>query len=343
MSTNNATSEATGTDEVPVQANNPIDLAADDSSSEIGGSVASSSASLSDSIRDFRVENGRTYHKYKDGRYHAPNDERENERLDLQHHLCLLTLDNRLGLAPPNDPDSKVTRVLDVGTGTGIWAEDFGDEHPDAEVIGFDLSPTMSQFVPPNVKFEVDDLDEEWNWSQPFDYIHSRFMNASIGNWKTFATKVFNNLTPGGYVELVELDLHARSDDETLKSDSAISKCTKMLGEAADIFGRPYQEIPPLVKVLEDAGFVDVKIEVHKWPTNDWPKSPKYKELGMWANDNFNAGFESFAMAPLTRAHGWTKEEVQILLVEVRQDLRNRSIHAYWPMYNIYGRKPSEK
>ncbi|KAJ0268147.1 hypothetical protein COL940_013671 [Colletotrichum noveboracense] len=165
--------------------------------------------------------------------------------------------------------------------------------------------------VPPNVKFEVDDLDEEWNWSQPFDYIHSRFMNASIGNWKTFATKVF--------------------------------KCTELLGEAAGIFGRPYQEIPPLVKVLEDAGFVDVKMEVHKWPTNDWPKYPEYKELGIWANENFIAGFESFTMAPLTRAHGWTKEEVQVFLVEVRKDLGNRSIHAYWPMYNIYGRKPSEK
>jgi methylase of polypeptide subunit release factors len=46
----------------------------------------------------------------------------------------LLTLDNKLGLAPPNHPDSKVKRVLDVGTGTGIWAIDFGDEHPDATV-----------------------------------------------------------------------------------------------------------------------------------------------------------------------------------------------------------------
>ncbi|KAJ3955293.1 hypothetical protein N0V92_008185 [Colletotrichum tropicale] len=119
--------------------------------------------------------------------------------------------------------------------------------------------------------------------------------------------------------------------------------CTELLGEAAGIFGRPYQEIPPLVKVLEDAGFVDVKMEVHKWPTNDWPKYPEYKELGIWANENFIAGFESFTMAPLTRAHGWTKEEVQVFLVEVRKDLGNRSIHAYWPMYNIYGRKPSDK
>jgi len=54
--------------------------------------------------------------------------------LDLQHHLFLLTLDHKLGLAPPNKPDSKVERVLDLGTGTGIWAVDFADEHPEAEV-----------------------------------------------------------------------------------------------------------------------------------------------------------------------------------------------------------------
>lgn len=46
----------------------------------------------------------------------------------------LLTLNNKLGLAPPHQTDSKVKRVLDVGTGTGIWAIDFGDEHPDATV-----------------------------------------------------------------------------------------------------------------------------------------------------------------------------------------------------------------
>lgn len=55
-------------------------------------------------------------------------------KTDLQHNLFLLTWDNKLGLAPPNAPDSKVMRVLDVGTGTGIWAVDFGEEHPEAEV-----------------------------------------------------------------------------------------------------------------------------------------------------------------------------------------------------------------
>lgn len=30
-------------------------------------------------------------------------------------------------------------KVLDIGTGTGIWAIDFANEHPEAEVIGLDL------------------------------------------------------------------------------------------------------------------------------------------------------------------------------------------------------------
>lgn len=30
--------------------------------------------------------------------------------------------------------------------------------------------------VPPNVQFEVDDVENEWTYNTPFDLIHSRFM-----------------------------------------------------------------------------------------------------------------------------------------------------------------------
>lgn len=53
---------------------------------------------------------------------------------DLQHNLFLLTFYYQLGLAPCNAKDSGVKRVLDVGTGTGLWAIEFADEHPEAEV-----------------------------------------------------------------------------------------------------------------------------------------------------------------------------------------------------------------
>jgi tRNA1(Val) A37 N6-methylase TrmN6 len=75
--------------------------------------------------------------------------------LDLQHHLLNLTL-GKLVTCPIDK--RKLHRVLDVGTGTGIWAMDFGDEHPEAEVVGVDLSNIQPSFVPPNISFEIDDL-----------------------------------------------------------------------------------------------------------------------------------------------------------------------------------------
>lgn len=48
-------------------------------------------------------------------------------------------------------------KVLDIGTGTGTWAIDMGDEFPEAEIIGTDLSPVQPDLVPPNVRFFVED------------------------------------------------------------------------------------------------------------------------------------------------------------------------------------------
>lgn len=47
-----------------------------------------------------------------------PNDEREQERLDLLHHVFRLSLDGNLCRTQLKDPQ----RILDVGCGTGIWA-----------------------------------------------------------------------------------------------------------------------------------------------------------------------------------------------------------------------------
>jgi len=42
---------------------------------------------------------------------------------DLQHNLFRLTLGEKLCLCPKNEG---AKRVLDVGTGTGIWAIEYG-------------------------------------------------------------------------------------------------------------------------------------------------------------------------------------------------------------------------
>ena len=66
-----------------------------------------------------------------------PTDEQEQDRMDLTHYEMMLLLENNLYLAPINHPQ----RVLDLGTGTGLWAIDFANIHPESEIIGNDLSP----------------------------------------------------------------------------------------------------------------------------------------------------------------------------------------------------------
>ncbi|KAL1972883.1 hypothetical protein VTN31DRAFT_6425 [Thermomyces dupontii] len=48
----------------------------------------------------------------------------------MVHEMCLRVLQRKLYLAPVKKPQ----RVIDLATGTGLWAIDFADQHPEAEV-----------------------------------------------------------------------------------------------------------------------------------------------------------------------------------------------------------------
>lgn len=74
-----------------------------------------------------------------------PNDENEQDRLDLLHHMVMLVTGKQHFFAPIKEQELK--RVLDVGTGTGIWAIEVADKYPDAQVLGNDLSPVQPNWV----------------------------------------------------------------------------------------------------------------------------------------------------------------------------------------------------
>ncbi|KAK0376848.1 TAM domain methyltransferase [Colletotrichum limetticola] len=321
--------------------------------------------SLSGSILDYRFENGRTYHRYKDGKYVIPNDEQENDRMDMQHHICLITLGGRLGLAPPCQPGVKVDRVLDVGTGTGIWAIQFGDDHPEAEAsskaMKFECVLTVNRFsaliyllrsqTSTNVKFKIDDIDEEWTYttqSTTFTVAScrqasqtGRLISLNVSSKRDFYSRPLLNsrllmsvshIQPGGYLELQEPEMEFQSDDGTFPADCPLAKYGNLLKEAAAIFGREFVSVSSLKTLMVDVGFKDVTLSRYKWPINTWPKDPSFKELGAWGFENSNAGLEAISIAPLTRAHKWTREEVNVFLAEVRKDLANKNYYTYVPM-----------
>jgi methylase of polypeptide subunit release factors len=56
--------------------------------------------------------------------------------MDLNHEILLQLLQGELHKSTIGKTPE---RILDVGTGTGIWAIDMAERYPSAEVLGLDL------------------------------------------------------------------------------------------------------------------------------------------------------------------------------------------------------------
>ena len=188
--------------------------------------------------------------------------------------------------------------------------------------------------MPPNLKFLVDDAEDEWVVREKFDFIHVRMMVGSFLDWPQFIRRSYEQLHPGAYIELQDV-VGLACDDKTFTSDPPSCPLAEWWGLVTKAFGKMGRDMDAASqhkKRLEDAGFVDVTVIDFKWPVNMWPRDKGLKTIGMWSKQNTLDALEALAMAPLTRVLEWTPEEVQMLLQGVRTDIENEGIHAYWVM-----------
>lgn len=325
------TDEVTSAEEAPF---NDADSAVGSEPSD----VSNYTASLLSEVRDYKYENGRRYHGYREGTYVLPNDENEQDRQDLLHHVRGLVLAGRLYNAPLSNP----RRALDLGTGTGIWAIDFADQHPEAEVYGTDLSPIQPSWVPPNLHFEVDDAESQWIFTKPFDYVHIRDLGGSIQDWPKLYRQCLQHLQPGGWLELQEFEVALKSDDDTMELASNLAEFQQKLHEASEMFKRPMNIAETHKQKLVDAGFEDVREDVYKVPCSGWPKDPLQKEIGRYNLCSLLMAVEAYSLRLFTQVLGWSMEKTQVFFVGVRKDLKNRNVHLYCNLHVVYGKKPTE-
>ncbi|KAJ4289978.1 hypothetical protein N0V88_006779 [Collariella sp. IMI 366227] len=202
------------------------------------------------------------------------------------------------------------------------------------------LTASSQNAVAPNARFYVDDLEDDWNYHQPFDFIYLRYMNGSIRDWPRLIRQAHQHLTPGGWLEMHDTVNPLVSDDGTLSKDSALYQWSQLLQEAALKFGSPLDVARLFKQQLIDAGFQNVVQFEYKWPVNPWPKDRKWKEIGMWAQRNLLDGLQGASLALFTKALGWSTVQLETFLVQVRKDIQNRKIHAYFPVIVVYGQKP---
>lgn len=120
--------------------------------------VATDTQSLRSSVPQSVWENSSAYHRHHDRHYILSDDEREQDRLDMQHKTCLRTFGRKLTLALIEGHALKDVleywhrhrNVVEVGARARRHirvltkiprAIDFVDEHPDSNMRGTDLSP----------------------------------------------------------------------------------------------------------------------------------------------------------------------------------------------------------
>ncbi|SPO07434.1 related to methyltransferase [Cephalotrichum gorgonifer] len=259
--------------------------------------------SLRSSVLEFQQENGVSFPEFGDT--HSRMMILKSSVLRFNPNMWLLTLRGELALCPKVHG---ANRVLDVGTGSGLWAIDYADLHPDAEVTGVDLSPIQPSLVPPNCFFEVDDVEKEWTWTKSFDFIMSRVMAGSLADYESYIQKAYDALEPGGYLELQDLHFPHGCDDGTMTEETAIYRLGHLFLEASIALGRPLNPAPTYKGIMEKVGFEDVVQQKLVWL--------------------------------LGTGLGWTKEEVLVFCTSVRAELKSSAIHGYLPIYVVYGKKP---
>jgi hypothetical protein len=140
-----------------------------------------------------------------------------------------------------------------------------------------------------------------------------------------------------GWLEIKEMSLPLGCDDGTLTGTS-LERWTREMMKAGEMVGTAFDKPQHYQQWMTEAGFVNVQESIFRLPLNPWHPDQKLKELGTWQLMNFLDGVEGLTL--FTEVLKWPKMEVDVFLAQVRKDVTNRNIHAYFNLVAVIGQKP---
>ncbi|KAG8926762.1 hypothetical protein FRC02_008690 [Tulasnella sp. 418] len=107
--------------------------------------------------------------------------------------------------------------AVDIGAGSGQWAIEFAREFPHATVVGIDLvPPAPNQMIPPNCRFEVDDVNLPlYHYEKAFNVCHMRSIDHGITDYEGLIHSVAQILRTNGVLLMVSGDNQLFSENRT--------------------------------------------------------------------------------------------------------------------------------
>ena len=308
-----------------------------------------STKSLTGSLFEQILENNRHYCNES---YYLPNDEQEQIRTIVTHQAYLKILSGQLSMARLSQ---SITRVLDIGTGTGDWAIAIAERFPEAEVVATDISIFGFRQGPSNLFFEVDDAREDWTYTEPFDFIHIRGLAGAFHDWGHIYRGVYKHLKMNGYCEIADFgpisllprrngggggggsssrDPSSTSTTTTTSTTSASSSSSPLatfnwaLTSAAEKAGTPIGLAHLQRSTIEQSGLRVINSKTLDIPVGEWSRDPRLGAAGRNILVSALEGLEAMSLRLLTRELGWTEEGVRQLCGEVVAELIKPGVRA---------------
>ncbi|CAK7242607.1 MAG: hypothetical protein STHCBS139747_004103 [Sporothrix thermara] len=280
--------------------------------------------------------------------YLFPWDSAEAHRMDLFHKAVTLVCSHGMsssGLhSAPLQPNQHL-RVLDLGTGTGVWVVEMAE-------------------IPSNAKFQCLDIETHWQLgTASWDLIHIRCLNGVVRNWPSLYATVHSHLLPGvGHIEHIELDWtpldgagpyltswsrivlacmdtagrSLRVDSEETGQDASFSSA---LSTASGM------SLPSTSGMSSPAGstkYFDEEDSSYNDNGNDSGNDNATAGAEVWFPRAFEQWLEGLTLMPMLRA-GYSLEAIYKLLADVRQELDDPTVQAKCTLYVWTAKCPERK
>lgn len=205
--------------------------------------------------------------------YSGQEDMKEFDRLQRQHYLLKSTRKGNTW-APIQSP--KV--IVEAGTRNGIWALEMATQYSNSQVLGLDLKPPGLQAgSPSNLRYNQTDITESWPMNDnSIDFIFQRNMYLHIkqDQWSKLLEEMFRVLKPGGYVELLEVEVCHHNPGPVQQAFQTFFKdqCKEL---QLDL-----NFAETMMSALQELGFIEIEKRVLDIPIGEWPTEGELKQCG---------------------------------------------------------------
>ncbi|KAF8311508.1 S-adenosyl-L-methionine-dependent methyltransferase [Clavulina sp. PMI_390] len=225
-------------------------------------------------------------------------------------------------------------RILDIGSGTGIWALEMAQAFPECQIIGVDIADVNLPETPGNLSF----MKMNAKGKLPFEDAHFDFVNIrivpDISLDGAMYPEIARILRPGGIMNSVILGAFWSPNDTY---GPAYQRWNATLGEklsrgGARTSGSAVPEIIRSTTLFRDV--CDVTSDI---PIGAWLGDETLDKIGKDQQTNCLELFDGFR--PALEKSGLSLDEIAELWRPAREEVLDPSRHVFWRYHFVYGIK----